>query len=305
MNKYEQLIEFIINEQEDKAKALFHDIVVERSRDIYESLMDEEDPAVSDDQVNNLVDEITADDVGMREAEDDEEDMPANDMGMDHEEPDADNIGGPSDSDADNEEDNEEASVEDRVMDLEDAIDELKAEFDRLMSDNDGDGDHDMQDHDMETGAKQNGMGMDMGMEMRESADAEDDEEKEDKEDAKEKAKAKSEAEKIREYVEKVSMPSNKSEGGEAGKGGSVAVNKGSVVAGKNNMGGTSANIAKGGSEPAPDGTSPKSAVKGKGEFTGQFQNKPGARADMGKAPSAQKGEAGGINKTSIEAGGK
>ena len=301
MNKYEQLIEFIINEQEDKAKALFHDIVVERSRDIYESLMDEEDPAVSDDQVNNLVDEITADDVGMREAEDDEEDMPANDMGMDHEEPDADNIGGPSDLDADN----EEASVEDRVMDLEDAIDELKAEFDRLMSDNDGDGDHDMQDHDMETGAKQNGMGMDMGMEMRESADAEDDEEKEDKEDAKEKAKAKSEAEKIREYVEKVSMPSNKSEGGEAGKGGSVAVNKGSVVAGKNNMGGTSANIAKGGSEPAPDGTSPKSAVKGKGEFTGQFQNKPGARADMGKAPSAQKGEAGGINKTSIEAGGK
>jgi len=26
MNKYEQLIEYIINEDEDKAKALFHDI---------------------------------------------------------------------------------------------------------------------------------------------------------------------------------------------------------------------------------------------------------------------------------------
>ena len=300
MNKYEQLIEFIINEQEDKAKALFHDIVVERSRDIYESLMDEEDPAVSDDQVNNLVDEITADDVGMREAEADEE-MPADDMGMDHNEPDADNMGGPSDMDADN----EEASVEDRVMDLEDAIDELKAEFDRLMADEAGEAEHNDGVNDPEFGDEQEGMGMDLGMEMRESADAdEDDEEKEDKEDDT-KAKAKSEAEKIREYVEKVSMPSNKSEGGEAGKGGSVAVNKGSVVAGKNNMGGTSANIAKGGSESAPDGTSPKSAVKGKGEFTGQFQNKPGARADMGKAPSAQKGEAGGINKTSIEAGGK
>ena len=43
MNKYEQLIEFIINEQEDKARELFHQIVVEKSRDIYESLIDEED----------------------------------------------------------------------------------------------------------------------------------------------------------------------------------------------------------------------------------------------------------------------
>ena len=43
MNKYEQLIEFIINEQEDKARDLFHQLVVEKSRDIYESLIDEQD----------------------------------------------------------------------------------------------------------------------------------------------------------------------------------------------------------------------------------------------------------------------
>ena len=42
MNKYEQLIEHIINDEEAKARALFHEIVVEKSRDIYESLMDEE-----------------------------------------------------------------------------------------------------------------------------------------------------------------------------------------------------------------------------------------------------------------------
>jgi len=41
--KYEQLIEYIINDEEDKAKELFHDIVVETSRDIYENLIDEED----------------------------------------------------------------------------------------------------------------------------------------------------------------------------------------------------------------------------------------------------------------------
>ena len=42
MNKYEQLIESILNEDEATAKALFHDIVVAKSREIYESLMDEE-----------------------------------------------------------------------------------------------------------------------------------------------------------------------------------------------------------------------------------------------------------------------
>ena len=42
MSKYEQLIEYIINEQEDKARELFHDIVVAKSREIYENLMQEE-----------------------------------------------------------------------------------------------------------------------------------------------------------------------------------------------------------------------------------------------------------------------
>ena len=42
MNKYEKLIEHIINDNEQAARELFHEIVVEKSRDIYESLMDEE-----------------------------------------------------------------------------------------------------------------------------------------------------------------------------------------------------------------------------------------------------------------------
>ena len=44
-NKYEQLVEFIINDETDKARELFHQIVVEKSRDIYESLVSEEDLA--------------------------------------------------------------------------------------------------------------------------------------------------------------------------------------------------------------------------------------------------------------------
>ena len=48
--KYEQLIDLIINEQEDKARELFHDIVVEKSREIYENIMDEEmtDPSMDE-----------------------------------------------------------------------------------------------------------------------------------------------------------------------------------------------------------------------------------------------------------------
>ena len=40
--KFEQLIDLIINENEEQARALFHDIVVEKSREIYEHLMDED-----------------------------------------------------------------------------------------------------------------------------------------------------------------------------------------------------------------------------------------------------------------------
>ena len=40
--KFEQLIDLIINENEEQARALFHDIVVEKSREIYESMMDDD-----------------------------------------------------------------------------------------------------------------------------------------------------------------------------------------------------------------------------------------------------------------------
>ena len=41
-SKYEQLIELFIAEDEQGAKDLFHEIVVEKSRDIYEGLTDED-----------------------------------------------------------------------------------------------------------------------------------------------------------------------------------------------------------------------------------------------------------------------
>lgn len=75
--KFEQLIDLIINEQDEKARELFHEIVVEKSREIYESIMDEEvmgDMDESDEmvgEVGDLMAEISAEESGdMTEAED-------------------------------------------------------------------------------------------------------------------------------------------------------------------------------------------------------------------------------------------
>ena len=95
--------------------------------------------------------------------------------------------------------------------------------------------------------------------EVTESAE-EDDDEEEEEEVTESKSGYKSEVDLMREYVEKLGsydkVPAG-AEGEEAAKGGSVNVNKQSIVAGKNDMGGTTANIAKGGNEADPKSTPP------------------------------------------------
>jgi hypothetical protein len=58
--KFEQLIDMIINENEEQARELFHEIVVEKSREIYESIMDEEMMGEGGmvGQVGDLMDDI-------------------------------------------------------------------------------------------------------------------------------------------------------------------------------------------------------------------------------------------------------
>ena len=288
MNKYEQLIEHIINDETDKARELFHTIVVEKSRDIYESLIDEQDLAeVGGNEVEDLVDEISIDEQGISEEDEEMGDEPA----LDSEEP----MGDEEDHHADV---GGEEELEDRVVDLEDALDELKAEFDALMAGDDNDeAMPDMTDADDEMAEMHGGMhagemeGMDQMYEEKE--DELDEAKDEDEDDLDETI--------VREYVEKVADHGQKSESGkEAGAQGSANVNKSSTVAGKNDMGGSSANIAKGGAEVAPDGTSPKAAVKPKGQLINDPLNKPGARAGQAyaKKESAVNKEEGAVNKT-------
>ena len=136
--KFEQLIDLIINENEEQARALFHDIVVEKSREIYESMMDEDDMMNQPSgQVEDLLDEIGSEESGMSEDEDEEFDI--DDMDDDGEET--------IDIDMDDEEGGEEG-LEDRVVDLEDKLDQLMAEFEEIMGGDDDMGDMDGDDMD-------------------------------------------------------------------------------------------------------------------------------------------------------------
>jgi hypothetical protein len=151
MNKFEQLIEYVINDDEAKARELFHDIVVEKSRAIYEEMMEDEeeleenDDMMGGDEADSLIDDIETEESGIS-MEDDE-------MGMDVEMDDG--MGGDGFADEEFGGDEEDAGLEDRVVDLEDKLDELMAEFESLMGDEagEGHGDEEMDmDMDMEVG---------------------------------------------------------------------------------------------------------------------------------------------------------
>jgi len=301
MTKYEQLIEHIINENEQAARELFHTIVVEKSREIYESLMDEdqvEENIDRYDQAGGLADDVTADEThGLGE-----DDLEGGEIELDG----GDEFGP--------EEGGEEAPAEETFQNIKDAIADLEAEFAKLTGDGMGD---DMGDEE-EIGGELDG---EESGEEDFQADGEGEEEGEEmfaeagnpfakkgsgsgKSGSGKSGSGKSgsgkmtEAEMMREYVEKISAPSN-TEG---------ADNKGSVVAGKNDMGGTAANIAKGGSEAAPDGTSPKGKAGGfvkpaqEIDVAKRNVNKPGGNgADKFYASKAKAktGEEGGVNDNS------
>lgn len=244
MNKYEQLVEFIINDENDKARELFHQIVVEKSRDIYESLVTEEDleETMGGNEVEELVDEVTLDEEGMTEDEEDGEESE-----FDY------NADGVEDE---HEEDHE--GIEDRVVDLEDALDELKAEFDALMAGEEA-------EEEQFPGIHGDDDAEEAPEEFYEAEECDSEEEEEEVDESI-----------VREYVEKVATPAN-SEGQAVGTGKSVAVNSKSTVAGKNDMGG-SAVTSKGGNQ-SQDGNRPQASEKPKGTLVSNPQNKPGANA--------------------------
>jgi len=143
MNRFEQLIEFVINDEDAKARELFHDIVVEKSRQIYEELMAQEDEDedleegdMGGDASEQLINDVEAEEQTNMSMEGEDDDMS---MGDEEDAADGD----------DNEEgfsmgddSGEEPATKDDIMNLEDKLDQLMAEFEDLMGGNDmGNGD--------------------------------------------------------------------------------------------------------------------------------------------------------------------
>jgi hypothetical protein len=316
---FEALLEYIVNGEQAKAEELFHQLVVAKSREIYENLLEEEmkdeedlDEASEEDDEEEELDEAAEEDDEEEldeAAEDDDEEMDEMfNMEADDEEGDDDGIGGNGDaSDMEDElgpdgetdddgmefGDHDEDSEEARFDRIEDALDELKSKFDQLLSAEeheeeenpdihggmlpDDEGEEDMGDEDES-----------MMMPFEEEIEAID----------------LSPAALMREYVDKV--------GGDRyekfGKMGDNGANAKSVVAGKNDMGGTTANIARGG-EAKGEGTkggllNPTTKLQDGGNV-----NKPGGTnvkqfyKNNNKGHGAEKkgaGEVGGTDKKSI-----
>ena len=213
--QFEAMLEALINDDQDQAKEIFHNIVVGKSREIYEELLAEDFSQDSGNPYGKKDDDEEIDEEGEgepapeeapMEGEDAEEDMPADD---DSEEDDGEE-GDEESPFGDEEGDEEGGDMEDRVMDLEDALEDLKAEFEQLLSQEDEEGGHDIGAiHDAGDDAMG---GMDAEMDDMEGF----------------------EPEPVMEYYKKVSVSH-----------GDNGQNTRSAVAGKNDMGGTTANIAK------------------------------------------------------------
>ena len=206
----QQMLEHLVNDDQAKAEELFHEYVVTASREIYESLIDSE---IAEEEEKDEDDEDMDEAAKDEDAEEDKVDEEFEDIAIEGDDDMSAMGGDPTDDlegDIDAEMDDEDMgdkSEEELFQDLDSIVDELQAKFDELKG---GDDMGDMGGDDMG----------DMGDEkMKDSMDLAT----------------------VREYVEKVN-------GGFGAKiGGDNGVNTKSIVAGKNDMGGTTANIAKGG----------------------------------------------------------
>lgn len=148
IEQLEQVQDLLINEDFDGAAALLHQIMVEKARQAYEDLIEDE---FGGDMKADFADEIEADHAEI-EADETGEDEVSVEI-----------------EDEDKDEDEDEEELEDRIEDLETAIADLTAEFNALMGDEDVLGDEEAMDDDLmhgdlEEAAQLQDMVADLGM---------------------------------------------------------------------------------------------------------------------------------------------
>jgi hypothetical protein len=302
--QFEAMLEALINDDQATAKEIFHNIVVGKSREIYEELLESDfssqdsgNPYAgqtegSDTDPESEFEEESADD-SEDDAEDDSEDNPfdgddAEDDAEDDSEDDGEMDGEEEPFGGDDAEGGEDGAIEDRVMDLEDALEDLKAEFEQLMAGEEGE-EH-MGGDDMAMGHDD----MAMGHDDMTGQDGEQDE-----------------LAGLMEYVNKIGVPyssganiAGSTEGQAVGvQSGSVTgkTNTKSIVAGKNDMGGTSSNLNQGYVEVSGDAGTKAGGTKGglaspdTKPLIGKVMNTPGG--DAGKTAFKTQVKGGGIDR--------
>lgn len=285
-NKFETMLEKLVADDRQSAEELFHEIVVEKSREIYENILEgdlddakveekaKKDDSKKDKSVEEKADTSEKEEDTVEETTDEAEEkaeesaeIPADlEISQEAHGGDAtDDMIGDIEADKGEEgnDENGEEDIEDRVVDLEDAIDDLKAEFEKMMSDKDeGEDDEDSDDKE----EKEDEAFVDQSAEGTTEVAPElgDQPAVESKSNT-----PKTAGEEIREYVNKVSV---------AHKDGSD--NSKSPVAGENDMGGTAKNLVQGGEEKG------SKAPTAKEENAGNI-NVPGGKVKLTAAPKA------------------
>lgn len=263
--KFEQMLEYLINEDKAKAEELFHELVVSKSREIYENLLDDDIQVEEkeEDEEDEEVEENFGFNTGMMQQEvgnDATDDFIGDIEANDADSMDMDDMG--------DEEGGDEPATKDDVMDIKDALDDLKAEFEAMLGgenngeeEMDGEFGGDEEESDEEEKKEEYAF---------EASDEEDEEEETDESV-------------VREYVEKVGAPKH----------GDNGVNAKSIVAGKNNMGGTTANLR--GGESNKGGTQGGLLNPSTKDISSGNVNVPGGKAGIKSLKSVSK-PAGGDN---------
>jgi hypothetical protein len=253
--KFEQLLDLVVNEDMDKANELFHEIVVEMSREIYENMISEEFDEQVDEEMESYDEEMESYDEEIEEETTMEIGGDKADDFISDVEVDSDDDSADMDFDAESDTDNMDMDddSEERISDLEDALEELKAEFEALMADERKEPQHD---------------DMFAAMDDEEESD-EDSEDDEDSDEVDTKKSAMEGRRMTREYREKVSDGHGAEKKG-AGEHGDV--NSHSPVSsakGRPTTGANAKNIAQGDHESGESGGKSKGLVGDvKGEYT-------------------------------------
>lgn len=162
--KLEQVLDLLINEEHEAASELLHSVIVEKARQMYEELVDED---FGGDEKEDFAGEIEAD----------KDEIEADEI-FDGEEAEGENVeDAESEESEESDEEGSEEEIEDRVEDLEAALAELTAEFEQLVGGEEGAvelGDEDFADDSVEMGGEE-GFGDEAGFGDVEEVDAEDD----------------------------------------------------------------------------------------------------------------------------------